>query len=124
VFHKLAREQNLNGDDIMITDETIAIMAGIATTEVEGVASMSGGITEDFVEALGRINPAKGVKVDSKNGTTVIDLYVILKYGFRIPEISWNIQEKVKDTIEQMAGVEVSEINIHVQGIDFEEESL
>jgi len=120
----VAKEQNLNGEDIMITDETIAIMAGIATTEVEGVGSMSGGITEDFVEALGRVNPAKGVKVDSKNGTTVIDLYVIIKYGYRIPEISWNIQEKVKDTIETMAGIDVSEINIHVQGIDFEEESL
>ena len=109
-------------NDMLVSDEVIAITAGVAATEVEGVAGMSAGITGGIVEAFGKVNLAKGVKVDTDGGHTQVDLYVILKYGFRIPDVAWNIQEKVKDQVEQLTGITVDTVNIHVQGIDFSDD--
>lgn len=106
-------------DDIIITDEVIAVVAGAAATEVETVAGMSTGLAGDIVEALGRRNPTKGVKVEIRENRAIIDLFVIVKYGHKISDIAWEIQEKVKDTVEMMTGVTVDAVNIHVQGIDF-----
>ena len=106
--------------DALISDEVLAISASIAATEVEGVAGMSSGVAGGIVEALGKVNLAKGVKVETKDGRTVVDLYVILKYGFRVPDVAWNIQEKVKNSIESLTGITVSAVNIHVQAIEFE----
>lgn len=108
-------------EDILITDEVIAVIAGIACSEVEGVASMSPGIAGGLVEAFGGENPAKCVKVETKNDETTIDLYVIVKYGYRIPDLAWKIQEKVKDTVEALTSISVPVVNIHVQGVDFGE---
>ena len=108
-----------DAEDIMITDEVIAIVAGAAATEVETVAGMSTGIAGGIVEALGRKNPTKGVKIEMRDGRAVIDLFVIVRYGHKISDIAWEIQEKVKETVENMTGVMVDSVNIHVQGIDF-----
>ena len=105
---------------IKITDEVVAIIAGIAATEVPGVAGMSGGIAGGIAEALGRKNLSKGVKVEAGEKEAAIDLYIIVEYGFRIPDVAWSIQEKVKKAVETMTGLSVIEVNIHVQGVNIE----
>jgi len=107
---------------IKITDEVVAIIAGIAATEVPGVTSMSGGIAGGIAEALGRKNLAKGVKVEVGEKEAAIDLFIIVDYGYRIPEVAWTIQEKVKQAVEEMTGLNVVEVNIHIQGVNIERE--
>jgi uncharacterized alkaline shock family protein YloU len=111
-----------NSDSMMITDEAIAVMAGVAASEVRGVAGMSGGFAGGIAEVFGRRNLSKGVKVATKNDTTTVDLYVIVKYGYRIPDLAYEIQETVKSTIENLSGIEVDSVNIHIQGIDYSED--
>lgn len=106
--------------DIRISEEVVAIIASVAAMEVEGVAGMSGGIAGGIAEILGRKNLSKGVKVEVGEKEAAIDVYVIVEYGSRIPEVSWNVQEKVKQRVEAMTGLNVVEVNIHIQGIDFE----
>jgi len=107
---------------IKITDEVVAIIAGIAAMEVPGVSSMSGGIAGGIAEALGRKNLSKGVKVEVGEKEAAIDLYIIVEYGYRIPEVAWNIQERVKNAVEDMTGLSVVEVNIHIQGVNIERE--
>ena len=106
-------------DNMMITDEAIAVMAGVAASEVRGVARMSGGFAGGIAEVFGRRNLSKGVKVVTKNDTTTVDLYVVVKYGYRIPDLAYEIQENVKDTIESLSGISVDAVNIHIQGVDY-----
>lgn len=106
--------------DIRISEEVVAIIASVAAMEVEGVAGMSGGIAGGIAEILGRKNLSKGVKVEVGEKEAAIDVYVIIEYGSRIPEVSWNVQEKVKQRVEVMTGLNVVEVNIHIQGINFE----
>lgn len=87
---------------IKITDEVVAIIAGIAAMEVPGVTGMSGGIAGGIAEALGRKNLSKGVKVEVGEKEAAIDLYIIVDYGYRIPDVAWSIQEKVKHAVEEM----------------------
>ena len=107
---------------IKISDEVVAIIAGIAAMEVPGVTSMSGGIAGGIAEALGRKNLSKGVKVEVGEREAAIDLYIIVEYGYRIPEVAWTIQEKVKNAVEDMTGLRVVEVNIHIQGVNIERE--
>ena len=90
---------------IRIADEVVSIIAGLAATEVEGVAGMSGGIAGGIAEILGRKNFSKGVKVEVGEKEAAIDLYIIVKYGVRIPDIALNVQEAVKAAIENMTGL-------------------
>ena len=103
---------------IRVADEVVSIIAGLATTEVAGVAGMSGGIAE----ILGRKNFSKGVKVEVGEKEAAVDLYIIVKYGIRIPEVALAAQENVKRAIETMTGLSVVEVNVHVQGVGFPEE--
>ncbi|HHY14075.1 MAG TPA: Asp23/Gls24 family envelope stress response protein [Thermoanaerobacterales bacterium] len=107
---------------IKIADEVVSIIAGIAATEVKGVAGMSGGVAGGIAEMLGRKNLSKGVKVEVGEKEAAVNLYVIIEYGERIPEIAWNIQENVKQAIENMTGLDVIEVNVHVQGVNFQHE--
>lgn len=111
-----------DSDSMMITDEAIAVMAGVAASEVRGVAGMSGGFAGGIAEVFGRRNLSKGVKVLTKNDSTTVDLYVIVKYGYRIPDLAYQIQENVKSTIEALSGIIVDAVNIHIQGIDYSED--
>ncbi|HOB20141.1 MAG TPA: Asp23/Gls24 family envelope stress response protein [Candidatus Atribacteria bacterium] len=114
-----------SGDDhgkITFANEVVAIIAGLAASEIEGVAAMSGGIAGGIVEKLGRKNLSKGVKVEVGEKDTAIDLYIVVEYGARIPEIAWKIQENVKKAVETMTGLNVVEVNIHVQGVNFEKD--
>ena len=107
---------------VKITNEVVAIIAGIAAIEVPGVIAMSGGIAGGIAEALGRKNLTRGVKVEVGEKEAAIDLHIIVEYGCRIPDVSWNIQEKVKKAVEAMTGLTVVEVNIHVQGVNIEKD--
>ncbi|MDI9513226.1 MAG: Asp23/Gls24 family envelope stress response protein [Caldicoprobacterales bacterium] len=109
--------------NITFADEVVAIIAGLAASEIEGVAAMSGGIAGGIVEKLGKKNLSKGVKVQLGEKEAAIDLYIIVEYGARIPEIAWNIQENTKKAVETMTGLNVVEVNIHVQGVNIEKKS-
>jgi len=108
---------------IKIADDVVSIIASLAASEVKGVAGMSGGIAGDIVEMLGKKNLSKGVKVEIKDNDVTIDLYIIVEYGCRIPEVAWEIQEKVKKAVETMTGLNVVKVNIHVQGVYIPKES-
>jgi len=107
---------------LKVTDDVIAIIAGLAAVEVDGVYSMSGGLTGGIAEVLGIKNLSKGIKVETKEGLVYINIYIIAEFGARIPEVAWNIQEKVKKTVERMTGMRVMEANIHVQSVNIPKE--
>ena len=106
---------------IRIADEVVAIIAGLAATEIEGVAGMSGGVVGGIAEILGRKNLSKGVKVEVGEKEAALDIYIIVEFGVRIPDVSLKIQENVKQAIETMTGLAVVETNVHVQGVVFPE---
>lgn len=102
---------------VKIADEVVAIIAGLAATEVPGVAGMSGGLAGGIAEMLGRKNLTRGVKVEVGERQAAVDLFLIVDYGVKIPEVAWRVQENVKKAIESMTGLDVVEVNIHVQGV-------
>ena len=108
---------------VRIADEVVSIIAGLAATEIEGVASMSGGIAGGIAEALGRKNFSKGVKVEVGEEETSIDLFLIVRYGTRIPDVVWGVQENGKKAIENMTGLKVIKVNVHVQGVHFPQQN-
>ena len=106
--------------EIKIADEVVAIIAALAATEVEGVASMAGNITNELMGKLGMKNLSKGVKVDVLEGIVTVSLALNLKYNYSIVEVSARVQEKVKNAIENMTGLEVADVNIKVAGVEME----
>lgn len=114
-------ETEVNG--IKISEEVVAIIAGMAASEVKGVSSMNGGFVGGISEILGKKNFAKGVKVQVGEKEATIDLYITVEYGCRIPDIAWEIQNKVKTAVENMTGLKVVEVNIHVQGVNLPKDS-
>jgi uncharacterized alkaline shock family protein YloU len=106
--------------EIHIADEVIAIIAGLAATEVEGVKGMVGNLAGDIVELLGRKNLAKGVIVEVGEGTVSLTLSIVVTFGSQIVEVSKAVSEKVKNAVETMTGLEVEEVNINVTGVDIE----
>lgn len=108
--------------DIQIADDVIAIIAGLAATEVEGVAKMCGNITNELVSKLGMKNLSKGVKVLVNPDNVQVDLSLELKYGYSVMDVSKVVQEKVKQAIETMTGLEVSEVRVRIAGVAIEKE--
>ncbi len=106
--------------EIKIADEVVAIIAALAATEVEGVASMAGNITNELIGKLGMKNLSKGVKVDVLEGIVTVSLALNLKYNYSIVEVSARVQEKVKNAIENMTGLKVADVNIKVAGVEME----
>ena len=110
-------ENTENG--IEISNDVIAVIAGVAVSEAQGVASMSGGFAGGITEVLsGKKNMAKGIKVDKTENTAKIDVNIIVEYGSRIPDVAFEIQNRVKKSVESMTGFKVEEVNVHVQGVD------
>lgn len=107
---------------LQIADEVLAVIAGIAATEVEGVIKMSGNITNELVSKLGMKNLSKGVKVEMQDDQVDVELSLVLKYGISIPKTSAEVQEKVKSAIETMTGLTVTAVNIRIVDIVMEEE--
>lgn len=106
--------------EVQITDEVVAIIAGLAATEVKGVRSLAGNITYELVSKLGMKSLSKGVKVKVDNHKVLVYLALNLEYGFSIPKISKAVQEKVKTTLENMTGLEVVEVNVRIAGVNIE----
>lgn len=104
-------------DKIKISEEVIATIAGIAASEVENLASMSGGLVDGIAGMLGRKNLGKGIKVEVKEDLVAIELSIIMRYGCKIHEVSKNIQSKVREAVEGMTGMQVTAVNINVLGV-------
>ena len=110
-------------DGIKISNDVVAVIAGVAVSEVPGVASMSGGFAGGISEVLsGKKNLSKGIKVDADEKEVKIDVNIIVEYGSRIPDVAFEIQNRVKKSVENMTGLKVSEVNVHVQGVKTEKE--
>jgi len=110
-------EGNNSFGDVVIADEVLAIIAGIAATEVEGVHSMDGGWSGQFISKLGIKDLARGVKVQVREGEVKVDLSLNMEYGYAIPKVSNLVQDKVSASINNMTGLTVSEVNIRISGV-------
>ena len=108
---------------VQIADEVVAIIAGLAAMEVDGVSSMAGTSTRDLIRKLGKKNLSKGVKVDVLDGVVTVSLSLNLRFGKNIMEVSSRVQEKVKAAIENMTGLSVADVNIKVAGVDDDTEN-
>ena len=106
--------------EVKIADEVVTVIAGLAATEVEGVASMEGNITNELVSKLGVKNLSKGVKITVLEGVVTVDLTLNIEFGKNILEVSKKVQDKVKSSIENMTGLEVADVNIRIAGVDME----
>lgn len=102
---------------VEISPNVIEVIAGLAAAEMDGVAFMSGGFVGGIADRLGRKNMSKGVKVELGEHHTVIDLSIVVEYGVKIPEVASAVQENVKTTIQDMTGLEVVEVNVHVLSV-------
>lgn len=102
---------------IRIADEVVSTVAGLAAADVEGVASMSGGWSTDLVEKLGRKNFGKGIKVEVIDEQTKIDIYIVVEFGYQIPDVAENVQKEVKVAVETMTGLSVTAVNVHIVGV-------
>jgi len=114
--------QETKGGKVTFASEVIAIIASLAASEVKGLASMSGSTFEGITEKLGRKSYTKGVKVEVGNEEAAVDLFVVVKYGYRIHDVCLEIQNAVKNAIETMTGLRVVEVNVNVTGIQLEKE--
>lgn len=115
----VVKQEQTSIGSIRIADEVVRIIAGLAATEVQGVAGMSGGLAGGIAEILGRKNLSKGVKVEVGEKEAAADIYVIVDYGAKIPDIASEIQQKVKKAVNDMTGLNVKEVNVHIQGVSF-----
>jgi len=94
------------------------MIAALASTEVNGVSSMNGNLTHELLNKIGYNNLTRGVKVEVFNKCVKVDLAIIIEYGFNIPATSKKVQEKVKNAIESMTGLEVTDVNVRIAGVD------
>ena len=114
-------EVTLENTNIKIADDVIAVIAGAAASEVPGVSSMAGGFAGGISEVFsGKKNLAKGIKADIEENKAKIDVNIIVEYGSRIPDVAFEIQNRVKKAVEGMTGLKVLEVNVHVQGVNTE----
>ena len=111
--------QGQDNNEIKIADDVVAVIAGVAVSEVSGVFGMAGGFAGGITEVLsGKKNLSKGIKVEVGEKETKIDVNIIVEYGTRIPDIAFEIQNRVKKAVETMTGLKVIEVNVHVQGVN------
>ncbi len=114
-------ECNINEEttlgNVQIADEVIAVIAGLAAGEVTGVAALSGNISTELAVKLGKKTPAKGVKVELGNGEVKVEISLIVLYEYNIPDVASKVQDKVKQAIETMTGLNVTKVNIKIAGV-------
>lgn len=116
---ELDNEIKTENDTIKISDDVVAVIAGVAVSEVPGVAGMAGGFAGGISEVFsGKKNLAKGIKVEIDEKDAKIDVNIIVEYGSRIPDVAFEIQTRVKKAVESMTGLNVEEVNVHVQGVN------
>ncbi len=116
---ELEEEIKAENDGIQISSDVVAVIAGVAVSEVQGVAGMAGGFAGGISEVFsGKKNLAKGIKADINEGKVKLDVNIIVEYGSRIPDVAFEIQNRVKKAVENMTGLVVEEVNVHVQGVN------
>lgn len=113
-------ESETEESGIKIADDVVAVIAGKAASEVPGVFGMAGGFAGGITEVFGKKNFTKGIKVDVQEQAVKIDVNIIVEYGARIPDIAFEIQNRVKKAVENMTGLNVLEVNVHVQGVNID----
>ena len=114
-------EENTDKNEIKIADDVVSVIAGIAASEVPGVSGMAGGFAGGISEVFsGKKNLSKGIKVEVGEKEAKIDVNIIVEYGVRIPDVAFEIQNRVKKAVETMTGLKVLEVNVHVQGVNTE----
>ncbi len=106
--------------EVRIADEVVAVIAGLAATEVEGVASMAGNMTRELISKLGMRNLSKGVEVEVIDSTVSVKLSLNIQYGYSVPDVSEKVQDRVKTAIENMTGLEVLDVNITIAGVNMD----
>lgn len=112
-------EVTIENDGIEIASDVISVIAGVAVNEVKGVSSMSGGFAGGITEVLsGKRNLSKGIKVEKEGKTIKVDVNIVVEYGARIPDVAFEIQNKVKKAVEEMTDLKVEEVNVHIQGVN------
>ena len=115
---KETTENNVDNNNIKIANDVIEMIAGVAANEVQGVAEMTGGFASGISEVFsGKKNFSKGIKVVANENSVIIDVNIIVEYGARIPDVAFEIQKRVKTAVENMTGLNVEEVNVHVQGV-------
>ena len=115
---ELEEEIKTENEGIQISNDVVAVIAGVAVSEVSGVAGMAGGFAGGISEVFsGKKNLAKGIKVEVMEARAKIDVNIIVEYGSRIPDVAFEIQNRVKKAVESMTGLKVEEVNVHVQGV-------
>ncbi len=110
---------NLDKDgNISISADVIATIAAVAAKSIEGVCGMASSLTGGFAELLGKKNPSKGVKVAISGKDVKIDMFVVVEYGVKIPDVAWEIQGKTKNEVEAMTGLNVTAVNVNIEGVN------
>lgn len=115
-----AEVNEIEENGIKIADDVVATIAGKSALEVKGVYSMAGGFAGGISEVFGKKSYTKGIKVDNTEKGLKIDVNIIVEYGARIPDVAYEIQNKVKNSIENMTGLKIEEVNVHIQGVNTE----
>lgn len=110
-------------DKVKISEEVIATIAGIAASETENLASMSGGFVDGIAGILGRKSMGKGIKVEMKENQVSIDLSIVMQYGCKIHEVARDMQSRVREAVESMTGMQVSAVSVHVLGVSVDKEA-
>lgn len=108
--------------EVRISEDVVGTIAGIAAAEVEGVAGMAAGLVGGIGDLFGKKHPGRGVKVEVGDRQAAIDLHIVVEYGVRIPRVAQRVQEAVKQAVESMTGLDVIEVNVHIQGVAFPSE--
>lgn len=106
--------------EVKIADEVVAIVAGLAATEVDGVSSMAGNITNEIVSKLGMRNLSKGIQVEATDDEIKVSVAINIAYGYNIPDVSAKVQDKVASAIENMTGLHVAEVNVRIASVDMD----
>jgi uncharacterized alkaline shock family protein YloU len=109
---------------IRISDDVVATIAGLAAMDTPGIAGMSGGISEGLAKRLTGKNVQRGVTVEVGSVEAAIDLRVIVQYGIKIHEVCRELQDNVREAVENMTGLNVVEVNVKVEGVSFKEDEL
>lgn len=124
IINEVEIEEN-NDTGLEISEEVVAVIAGVAVSDVQGVAGMAKGFAGGITEALsGKKNLAKGIKVEVAGKETKIDVNIIVEYGSRIPDVAFEIQSRIKKSVKEMTGLDVVAVNVHVQGVQTPQEKI
>jgi len=118
----LVLKEDENIGVVQIADDVVAMIASLAATEVDGVSAMAGNITNELMSKVGMKSLTKGVKVDVQDGNVVVDLAVTMEYGYNIPATCQKVQAKVKSALENMTGLNCTDVNIRISGINMKNE--